>query len=333
MNATDLTRYPDEDVNSGNYVFKDVFEVFDYIKSKGWSIGWYAAPHFEVMTLSDNRIVASPTPFHPLYRGQSSYYEQCLPSFYRRQWSSLQKMERLVQIEDFKVILDDNPEIKDIVAEGFAVNYIGLAQHYGIETNVIDLTNSFGVAAFFATSDYDSLTQTYRPVMDTVRKGVIYFMPLGIFDFGPTMDNQVWPIGMEALARPGEQRGFGAYLNKNQDFHSICRLKFFFWQNARASIECQKRFGFGTTLFPYDPMAEKVSVMRKYRIYGKDSVRKVVKENPELGYDYQAAVDSLTDAGCRFSDSTPFRYTQHELKYITGNYRKKYPDSFHLEKL
>lgn len=73
-----------------------------------------------------------------------------------------------------------------------------IIQHYGIETNVIDMTNSFGVAAFFATSDYDSLTHTYRPVMEIVRKGVIYFMPTGIFNFGPTLDNQVWPIGMEA---------------------------------------------------------------------------------------------------------------------------------------
>lgn len=53
-----------------------------------------------------------------------------------------------MQIEDFKTILNDNPEIKDEIEGGLAVNYIGLAQHYGIETNVIDLTNSFGVAAF-----------------------------------------------------------------------------------------------------------------------------------------------------------------------------------------
>lgn len=194
----------DEDVNSDGYVFKDVFEVFNYIKSKGWDIGWYAAPHFEVMTLYDNHVVASPTPFQPLYRGQSSYYERCLPSLYRRKWSDSQKLERLVQIEDFKTILNDNPEIKDEIEGGLAVNYIGLAQHYGIETNVIDLTNSFGVAAFFATSDYDSLTQTYRPVMEIVRKGVIYFMPTGIFNFGPNQDNQVWPIGMEAdISAPG----------------------------------------------------------------------------------------------------------------------------------
>lgn len=332
MNDTYLSMPSDEDVNSGKYVFRDVFEVFDYIKSKGWSIGWYAAPYFEVMTLFDNHIVASPTPFSPLYRGQSSYYERCLPSLYRRPWNGLQKMERLVQIEDFKAILNDNPEIKDILAEGLAVNYIGLAQHYGIETNVIDLTNSFGVAAFFATSDYDSLTQTYWPVRECERKGVIYFMPMGIFNFRPTDDNQVWPIGMEALARPGEQRGFGAYLNEDQDFHSLCRFKFFFWQNAEVSIECQRRFGFGSVLFPYDPMAEKVSMMRKYRIYGKDSVRTVVDENPVLGYDFHTAIDSLTAAGCHILDSTPFRYTQDELNYITEYYHKKYPGSFLPEK-
>ncbi len=41
--------------------------------------------------------------------------------------------------------------------------------------------------------------------MEIVRKGVIYFMPTGIFNFGPTLDNQVWPISMEAdiSAPPG----------------------------------------------------------------------------------------------------------------------------------
>lgn len=324
----DYSKISSEDINSGKYVFKDVFAVYDYIKSKGWNIGWYAAPQFEIMELDKNNIVTSPLPMQPLYRGQNAFFEKCVPSLYRRNWTNLQTLERLVQIEDFKHILQDNPEIQDNIKGGLSINYNGLAQHYGIETNIIDLTNSFGVAAFFATTDYNQLDGSYRPVMEIIRKGVIYFLPMGIFGFGPTSKNQIWPIGMEALVRPGEQRGFGAYLNENQDFHALVGSRFFFWQNAKASIECQRRFGYGALLFPYDPMAEKVWNMRKYRIYGKDSIIKVVENNQELGYDTSDAIKALIDSGCVVTETTPYRYTVDEIKFITECYHKRYPGSF-----
>lgn len=331
MAETDYSKISSDDINSGKYVFKDVFDVYRYIKSKGWNIGWYAAPQFEIMELDENNVVASPLPIQPLYRGQSSFFEKCLPSLYRRRWTNLQSLERLVQIEDFKHILQDNPEIRDNIKGGLSINYNGLAQHYGIETNIIDLTNSFGVAAFFATSDYNQLDGSYRPVMEITRKGVIYFLPMGIFGFGPASKNQIWPIGMEALVRPGEQRGFGAYLKENQDFHTLGGSRFFFWQNAEASIECHRRFGFGTVLFPYDPMVEKVWNIRKYRIYGKDSIVKVAENNPELGYDATTAIIALEEDGCNIVETTPFRYTRDEIKFITDRYHKRYPDSFPKE--
>lgn len=332
---TDFSTIPKDDINSGAYTFKNIFEVYKYIQFLKWNIGWYAAPNFEVMELTENHVVASPTPFQPLYRGQSCYYDKCLPSLYRKKWTPIQTLERLVQIEDFKVILNDNPEIQDTLKAGLVVNYDGLAQHYGIETNIIDLTNSFGVAAFFATSDYDSVTGFYYPVREEIRKGVIYFLPMGIFNHAALMDinrNQVWPIGMEALPRPGEQRGFGAYLKKDQDFHHLGGVhKFFFWQNEQASIECHRLMGFGSVLFPYDPMVEKVWCMRKYRIYGKDSINKVIIEHPELGFNTSTIMEELIKDGCHISTSTPFRYTEGELKFITDRYHKNYPGSFQPE--
>lgn len=328
VTTTDFSAILEKDIYTGRYVFKDIFDVYSYIASK-WNIGWYAAPQFQVMTLDDNRIVASPVPFTPLYRGQSCYYEKCLPSLYRKEWPPIQTLERLVQIEDFKTILNDNPAVQDFIKEGLIVNYVGLAQHYGIETNIIDLTNSFGVAAFFATSDYNSLTGCYRPVKEVIRKGVIYFLPMGMFTPTPQTDkNQIFPIGMDVLPRPGEQRGFCAYLEKGQDFNDVFGLnRFFFWHNEQASVECHRRMGFGMALFPYDPMVEKIWCMRKYRIYGKDSINKVLREHPEIGFD-ESVFKILIHAGWHIEDSTPFRYTQEELTFITDRYRKMYPGGF-----
>jgi hypothetical protein len=46
------------------------------------------------------------------------------------------------KLEDFKHILDVNPEVKGLKSANLYVNYDGLAQHYGIETDMLDLTNS-----------------------------------------------------------------------------------------------------------------------------------------------------------------------------------------------
>ena len=62
--------------------------------------------------------------------------------------------------------------------------------------------------------------------------GVIYFQPMGLFCTEFHKNNPIWPIGMEALSRPGEQRGYGAYLREGSDLNSICPCRFFFWQNA-----------------------------------------------------------------------------------------------------
>lgn len=68
--------------------------------------------------------------------------------------------------------------------------------------------------------------------------------------------------------------------------------------------------------------------MRKYRIYGKDSIIKVIKNNQEFGYDTSNAIKALTDSGCTVLETTPYLYTTDEIKFITERYHKRYPGSF-----
>lgn len=250
-------------------VFKNIFGVFEHLQSIGWTVNWHTPPYFECMELYDNRSCFAPMPMTPLYRGQNAYYEPSLPSIYRRKKSSIEELKQRLLHFDFKLILSDHPEIQELENAEMFVNYKGLAQHYGIDTDVIDLTNSALVAAFFATTDYDYRTDTYSPVMEKIRKGVVYFFPMGgvlnnLFD----ASSKIWPIGLDALHRPGEQRGYGLEcetslnLNRYPDCH-----KFFFWHDPIASQRIYHQCNYGRSLFPYDPMAEKVRMMKKLNIY------------------------------------------------------------------
>ena len=46
MDNSYFSTLKDADINSGIFVFKDVFEVFKFLRYKGWNIDWYAAPNF-----------------------------------------------------------------------------------------------------------------------------------------------------------------------------------------------------------------------------------------------------------------------------------------------
>ena len=317
-------------MNQSREVFSDVFAVYNFLtKEKGWSFGFHTPPQFEAMTLYGNRMAAAPMPMSPLFRGENCYHEKCLPSLFRREWTAFEMLERQVQLEDFRQILQVNPEIREMEEGGLEVNYNGLAQHYGIETNVLDLTNSFLVAAFFATTAYDSLIDVYRPIVNAVSYGVIYFFPTGDFlNFGH--EAPIWPIGMEALRRPGEQRGFGMEMDdRHRDLNCYSGAHLFrFWHNAQASMRIWEMTHGGYDLFPYDPMTEKVRNMRKYRLYSEQGLRTAYENTEGFEMSYEDVRLALKDDGCTFVDKLPFAYTEKEIVYINGLFRKLYPGNF-----
>ena len=70
------------------------------------------------------------------------------------------------------------------------VNYDALAQHYGFPTHLLDLTNDFRTALFFATCKYDKASDSYRPLTEEdinmsedTQYGYIFHAPDWIIDF------------------------------------------------------------------------------------------------------------------------------------------------------
>ena len=304
--------------------FPSVFAVFDYLKSKGRGGFYHTSPHFEVMQFSDRQLIACPMPMTPLYRGQNAIYEPCKPSLYRGHWTKEQLFERDMQLNEFKVILQDNPQVKDLESGGLVVNYEALAQHYGIATNMMDMTNSPLVAAFFATTEYDPVTDRYRPVLHTVSKGIIYFSPTGdLLNFSGR--NRIWPIGQEALKRPGEQRAYAMVMEKNTSFNMAA---FEFWHDPQSSLRIWDMTKGGAMLFPYDPMTEKVKAMKKYRLYSLDCLKQTYEANRSFAKSADEAQAIMERQGCTFVSKLPFAYTHEETHRLTEEYHKAYPDSF-----
>lgn len=86
-----------------------------------------------------------------LFRGQTKDFGKCLPSLYReedKQTAPYLFLERLREVE-FTELIKKHPVVKGFFdRHHFTVDFIGLAQHYGLKTDVLDLTNDLDVALF-----------------------------------------------------------------------------------------------------------------------------------------------------------------------------------------
>jgi len=132
---------------------------------------------------------------------------------------------------------------------GLHVSKKAIAQHYGIPTDLLDLTEDPKVAAFFATCTQNSENE-WIPVQKGI--GVIYRLNrLALFRI-PGESNKLELIGQQALPRPGEQKAWGLQINPQSDFEKLPINIFLFNQNKKLSLEILKLFDNGKKLFPND---------------------------------------------------------------------------------
>lgn len=179
----------------------------------------------------------SQSPF-TFYRGQSRFYDRCLPSLYRESDDSEIAFHRL-KLCEFSFLLETHPVFRE-VAKITQVDIGALAQHYGLATEYLDITNSKWVAAFFASTHYDESTDMYYPVGRDYAEGygVLYWSKGDLLDCGKRAGffdkNKVF--GYHYFDRPTRQSSFGFLMQPGEDFNcSPFFDKFFFRHDAVAS--------------------------------------------------------------------------------------------------
>ncbi|MBD5252027.1 MAG: FRG domain-containing protein [Bacteroides sp.] len=159
-----------------------------------------------------------------LFRGQEQFHERCVPSLFRhKELTNKEIFINQVRLEEFKLMLQQYPQVRYFEDLGVVVDYKGLAQHYGIETDVLDLTSSIDVALFFAMCSYDKKSHEYYPKTDSTKQyiGYLYAYPYFFhmaFGNNHKRDVKLMPIGLQPFKRPGLQRGFSLHFNPNEQF-------------------------------------------------------------------------------------------------------------------
>ena len=202
-------------------------------------------------------------PSHFLFRGQIKRYKPCHPTSVRNVKTPANTFRHLSRAEQASVVLNlirtewFNENLRQTAAmqwmsdERIVFDKTAVAQHYGLPTGYIDLSQSFEVSSFFACCKYDSTRRKWQPVQEG--EGVVYMVdrtqtPVGEF---------VKPICLQPFPRPSEQWGWVHEILLGQDFDTFPHVrKFIFKHDAAASQRILERFDQGAALFPPDPLSK-----------------------------------------------------------------------------
>lgn len=198
-----------------------------------------------------------------LYRGQNSHHSPLLPSISRGLQSthiatlfesSISDQAKIVlrsaQSWWFARELQWHPISHHAANQHVDLNEIALAQHYGIPTGYLDLSDDFNVSAFFATCQ--ETENGWQPVDDGI--GVIYRADLR--KLGNFLDDYT-PLGPQQLPRPSEQCAWVVGLCFGHGFEGWPGVELLpFHHDQSVGQHFLEMYDGGKLLFPADPLAE-----------------------------------------------------------------------------
>lgn len=258
-----------------------------------------------------------------LFRGQSSFFEKCVPNIFRDEAKSYY-IDDAIEGQEMKLLMLSHPLVKllDLGVNlcgrnfQFEMNLYGLTQHYYNKTLFLDLTSDPMVAAFFAVTDYNPVTDEYIPVIDEQREGVIYYYDLEPDTaFKATIESpfpKLTTIGLQVFPRSGNQHGFLYSMEKGENFNEDSHVSYVkFKHNAEISRKIYNMFDGGKNLFPEDILTKH---WKQYNLGKKRVSCATVRVNQKANskYSYSDLKKQIEAKGYRVKDYKP-SFTDEEL--------------------
>lgn len=156
------------------------------------------------------------------YRGESAYYGESKPGMYRYP-NNRSHVQQLVNQFINQIVLNEACNFLDKFDavrhwSASSINYVALAQHYGIKTPMLDITSDLKTALFFACCKYEN--DQWRPMTrndfanSNKKYGILYRSPTEITDMMWWISDEraeldlIAPIGYQPFMRCSAQHGY-----------------------------------------------------------------------------------------------------------------------------
>jgi hypothetical protein len=256
--------------NFNTFFFESIDEIGTFLRERGIApqrppvlpsqLRWTYAHSDRAPGLA---VMFPENPGDVLFRGQGKRYLPCVSTAARglgadamllnelNEAHQARLIANLIRTEWFVTLLRGTTAAKWLQENRILLDEMALAQHYGLPTGYIDLTQSFDVSAFFACCRYDSTVKKWTPVADG--EGVIYAVLWRTVPDGYS----IRPINLQFFPRPSEQWGWTCEQRLGDDFDKLPFVrKFIFKHDVAASRRVLAIFAQGNDLFPADPLSE-----------------------------------------------------------------------------
>ena len=281
---------------------------------------------FDAIRMPDNTVRLYPCgiAFNIYYRGQAVYYEESYPSLYREHVSEAERFVERIKYEELKNCVDSFPlsyiyrnniyftaPDKSLIHLPLSIDYLALAQHYGIKTELMDITADKFVAAFFATTEVLDGGE-YVPIVDNRNsKGVFYrcqdpglLMPTGRM-------SKLRAVGLQPFSRPGEQAGLVYEMAEGENFNDIVISKEFFSHDKEASEFIFNYTNRSKKLFPNSSLEIHANAIRSSNVFSSKAFLEARKDFYSDKSD-EFLSSYLKNQGIIISDEVDFSFTAEE---------------------
>lgn len=271
-----------------------------------------------------------------LYRGQVRRHRPCVPGVFRglgladhphrlppEDW--VRCLVNRTKLEEFVEALENHPATAYAREIGLRTYPYGLAQHYELATDRIDLTQDHRVAAFFATNACEN--GIWSPA--TSGDGVLY--RLHTVSFSKHFKDRLECLGKQALPRPGEQKAYALTLPLGMDFESLPIEVYTFPQISACGERINAHFNGGAALFPHDVMADIARAIRTDKVVPRSVLRGLMREAVPLAHldDEVQRSTALIERQSSFtvSDRAPWALSPHQQEEA-GTATEKMKETF-----
>ncbi len=233
-----------------------------------------------------NQMVIWPeNPGDVLFRGQGKRYTPCVSTVCRgidvkakflhelSEANQARLFGNFIRSRWFIELLRETPAMKWLRESRVYVDEMAVAQHYGLPTGYIDLTQSFEVASFFACCRYNSADKSWTPVGEG--EGVLYSIEWRTLP----SSHFIRPINLQFFPRPSEQWGWTCELRLGEDFDTLPFVrKFIFKHDLAASQHILAKFSHGKNLFPADPLSELADKVISSPVLPEDLAERIAED-------------------------------------------------------
>lgn len=295
------------------------------------------------------------------YRGENQIYLKSQATLYRslelfqdEESRQLYRMITDMKIAEFGIFLLRIDFVQFWLHQKYSdVLFEPLAQHYGFETEWLDITNDFNVALFFATCKWDNgswhpLTKQDTEKNEQTKYGVLFHIPgwraneqrmfdgLETIDGKRHMENVILPIGFQPFMRCHSQYAYGIQMKEPYPLQNdISFEKLHFRHSEKLSRDVYELMDGGKKIYPQEGLDDFQDVLNDIRTatsFSEEAFRYAFEKNSYFGDEekIKRLLKEKIVVGSPIiieSDKHPFHVSRQRLRHLCLKY-----EGFTLEK-